>query len=206
MPLSPRSQSGAASRRSKVTAFLSDSGGLVLLWVLDSVLGHRVATEFVLLFLGADLLRHVVRRIPVPLMWWAVNGSMGVFIIAELVFGTATLEPWEGTATIALFALVFLVGAWMRPPLLQRLFEQAQGAPFPVRPEISRYFRYLTLFWSGLLQVVTLLDICLSVTHFAGEYRSVAETVAPVLAVVAGVAITRRSGRRLFLRLSGKRT
>ncbi|GBR05989.1 hypothetical protein AA21952_1885 [Acetobacter oeni LMG 21952] len=183
---------------------MNDFGGLVALWVMDSLFGHRVASELTLLFVAADLVRHVVLRRPIPVLWWLVNGLMSLSILAELTFGLSAIEPWEGTATNALFALMFFAGAFMRPPVIQRLAEYAQKAPFPERRDITLFFRYLTLLWSGLFWVVTLLDVCLSTTHFAGKYGGIVSTGAPVLAVGIGILVSRRWGRSLFRFLSGK--
>ncbi|NHO31290.1 DUF3159 domain-containing protein [Acetobacter fallax] len=202
-PASP-AQAPITNGRSKILTLLNDFGGLAALWILDSMFGHRVAIELTLLFVAGDFIRHIIQRRPVPVLWWLINGSMAVFIVAELIFGMETLEPFEGSATDAVFALLFLAGAFARPPLIQRFAEQQQGTPFPERRDLTLFFRYLTLFWSGLFWCVALLDAGLSVTHFAGKYSGTLSTIAPILAVGTGVVVSRFYGRALFLHLSKK--
>lgn len=197
MPFSPP----PSDRNRKLLSFINNFGGLAALWLLDIFFGHRVAMELTLLFIVGDLVWHLIRREPLPAIWWIVNGLMGVFIASELLFGTERLAPFEGPATDIMFAVLLLAGGLMKPPFLQRVAEQQPGAQIRFSAEQSLFLRYIMFFWSGVFWIVAAVDALLSFTGIAGSWTGIISTFAPFIGGAAALMLTRRYGQTMFLKI-----
>jgi intracellular septation protein A len=124
-------------------------GGLVVFWVVLLAFGTKPAIAATLVFLLVDGGRRLWKREKLPPLYLA-SGLIGVgFGIIDLAAPTPFMLKWEPLIVNALFAGLFVSGAFGEVPLTAQ-FARQSGRDIPLgRPEVMRFMRFWTLVWAA---------------------------------------------------------
>jgi intracellular septation protein A len=177
---------------------LAEFGPLVVFWVLDFAFGLKVAIAGSMLFIVGDSLWRRRRGVRFTRLYLLVSGLTLVFGAVDVLAATPFLLQYEAVITNIVTGLAFVWGARGPRPIIQELAEQRQGAPFPDRPDITRFFQLFTLLWAAYFLVK------------AGFYFAIGQALPMVQAIAVRsvfgsvslalmVALSVTQGRRLFL-------
>jgi hypothetical protein len=176
---------------------LADFGPLLTFWVLDLSFGLRPAIAGSVLFILGNSLLRWRRGLPFTRIYVLASVLTVVFGGVDLLSTTPFMLKYEAVITNAFTGFAFIAGARGPRPLVMELAEQRQGTPFPIRPDVTRFFQLFTLLWAGYFFVK------------AGFYLSVAAlmpmTQAMLVRSIVGsasmalmVVLSATQGRRLF--------
>jgi len=177
---------------------IADFGPLLMFWGLDLAFGLKPAIAGSVLFILGDSLWRWRKGLPFTRLYVLSAVLTVVFGGVDLLSVTPFMLKYEAVITNAFIGAAFVAGARGPRPMIQELAEQRQGAPFPDRPDITRFFQLFTLLWAGYFfakagfyfAVATLMP-----TTQAMLIRSVVGSVSMALMVLLSVT----QGRRLFL-------
>ena len=176
---------------------IADFGPLITFWILGLSFGIRVAIAGSVLFIIADSLWRWRRGLPFTRLYLLTATLTVVFGSIDLLAVTPFMLQYEAVITNAFTGLAFIVGARGPRPMLQELAEQRQGAPFPNRRDITRFFAIFTLLWAAYFFAKAAAYLAVGLTMPLGQaiaVRSVAGGASLALMIVLSVT----QGRRLF--------
>jgi intracellular septation protein A len=164
--------------------------GLLALFGLKPAIGGSIA------FIVLDVARHRLRHISFTRVYLLSAGLTVAFGAIDLSVRTPFMLSYESVITSLVVGGFFALGARGERPMLQELAERQEGEAFPVRPDVTHFFRLLTLLWAGYFVVKAAAYFWLA-RHFsvveAGVIRSVAGPVSLGLMMLVSY-----QGRRLF--------
>lgn len=175
----------------------ADFGPLIIFWLLDLAFGIKAAIAGSVLFIIADSLWRWRRGRPFTRLYLLTATLTVVFGSIDLMAVTPFMLKYEAVITNAFTGCAFVAGARGGRPMLQELAEQRQGAPFPNRPDITRFFAIFTLLWATYFFAKAAAYLAVATTMpltQAMAVRSVAGTASLALMIVLSVT----QGRRLF--------
>lgn len=176
---------------------IADFGPLIIFWVLDLSFGIRVAIAGAVLFIIADSMWRWRRGLAFTRLYLLTATLTVVFGSIDLLAVTPFMLKYEAVITNAFTGVAFVVGARGPRPMLQELAERRQGAPFPNRPDITRFFAIFTLLWAVYFFAKAAAYLAVGATMpltRAMAVRSVAGGASLALMIVLSVT----QGRRLF--------
>ena len=124
-------------------------GGLILFYGAMWLWGTKAAIAATLVYVLADGTSRLIRRKPIELMWWMVNGLALAFGVIDLAARTPFMIRYEGVMTNVVVGLFFIAGARGERPMLVDFAERSGRFTMPeARRDIVAYFRWLTLLWA----------------------------------------------------------
>jgi intracellular septation protein A len=176
---------------------LADFGPLLMFWALDLSFGLKPAIAGSVLFIVGDSLWRWRRRLKFTRVYVLASTLTVVFGGVDLLSATPFMLKYEAVITNAFTGFAFVAGARGPRPLIMELAEQRQGAPFPERADVTRFFQLFTLLWAGYFFV--------KAAFYIGVAALLPMTQAMLLRSVVGsasmalmVALSVTQGRRLF--------
>lgn len=175
---------------------LWEFGPLIILLALSRAFGLKVAIAGTVTFILVDGARRFWRRLPVTRIYLLSSGLALVFGTIDLLSQTPFMLKYEGVITNLVTGFAFVAGARGEKPMIQEIAEQ-RGEAFPVRPDVTHFFRLFTLAWAAYFfvkaaaylwigEVIALQDALL--------LRSIIGSAS--LGLMIAISITQ--GRRLF--------
>jgi intracellular septation protein A len=188
----------AVARIIKVLRFaLAEFGPLIAFLLLSWRFGVKVAIAGTLMFVLVDGARRLWTSVPLTRIYVLTTALTAVFGTVDLFAASPFMLKYEAVITNVATAIAFAVGAYGKTPLLQEIAEQRQGAPYPDRNDVRRFFELFTLVWAAyfFLKAVAYawMGMVLPLTQ-ALALRSLVGGLS--MAVMLVVSITQ--GRRLF--------
>jgi intracellular septation protein A len=177
---------------------IAEFGPLVVFWALDIGVGLKAAIAGSLLFILGDSIWRWLRGVKFTRLYVLISGLTLVFGAIDLLSATPFMLKYEAVITNVVTGVAFVVGSRGPRPIIQELAEQRQGAPYPDRPDLTRFFQIFTLLWAAYFFLK------------AGFYLAVGQMMPMVQAMairsVVGSAslavmmlLSFTQGRRLFL-------
>jgi intracellular septation protein A len=176
---------------------LTEFGPLIAFLLLNWRFGVKVAIAGTVAFVIVDGLRRLWMHVAFTRIYLLTSALMLVFGAVDLCSATPFMLQYEAVITNLAAGLFFVAGARGTPSLLQEIAEHRQGAPFPERADVRRFFELFTLAWACyfFLKVAiyawmaTVLPLAQAI-----ELRSVIGSLSMVVMFVVSVT----QGRRLF--------
>lgn len=120
-----------------------------------------------------------------------------VFGSIDLVSATPFMLKYEGVITNVVTGVAFVLGSRGPRPLIQELAEQRQGAPFPDRPDLTRFFQIFTLLWAAYFFIKAGFYLAIGAMMPMAQAMGVRSVVGGIsLELMTALSVTQ--GRRLF--------
>jgi len=144
--------SGAAPRRKigELLRFLvGEFAPLLVFYGLLAVFGLKPAIAGSIAFILLDAARHRLQRIAFTHVYLLSAGLTVAFGVIDLSVQTPFMLSYESVITSLVVGVFFTLGARGERPMLQEMAERNAGEAFPVRPDVTHFFRLLTLLWAG---------------------------------------------------------
>ena len=176
---------------------LSEFGPLIVFLLLNWWFGIKMAIAGTLAVVIADGGRRLWTRQPFTRIYTLTSALTVIFGAVDLLAANPFMLKYEAVITNAATGVMFVAGARGQKPLLQEIAEQRQGAPFPDRPDIRRFFELFTLAWASYFLLKTVVYLWMGAAlplAQAMAWRSLVGSLS--MAIMLAVSITQ--GRRLF--------
>jgi intracellular septation protein A len=176
---------------------VADFGPLLMFWALHLSFGLKVAIAGSIAFILGDGMWRCWRGLPFTRIYVLTSVLTVVFGGVDLLSATPFMLKYEAVITNGFTGFAFVAGARGSRPLIMELAEKRQGAAFPDRPDVVRFFQLFTLLWAGYFFVKAgfylFVAVMIPLTQ-AMLVRSVAGSASMALMVALSVT----QGRRLF--------
>ena len=124
-------------------------GPLIVYLVLSRYFGVRVATAATCVFVIADVARRLWRRTSFTRLYGMSAALTLSFGAVDLLSSNPFMLKFEPAIINLAVCIAFVAGTRAKTSLIQEIVEERRGAPFVNRPDLQRFFRYLTLLWAG---------------------------------------------------------
>jgi len=184
-------------RLSHVLKFiLWEFGPLIILLVLSRAFGLKVAIAGTIAFILIDGARRYWRRLPVTRIYLLSSGLALVFGTIDLLAQAPFMLKYEAVITNVVTGGAFLLGARGEKPMIQEIAEQ-RGEAFPVRPDVTHFFRLFTLAWAAYFFVKAAAYLWIGEIMPLGEALALRSIIGSV-SLGLMIAISFTQGRRLF--------
>ena len=177
--------------------FSADFAPLIAFWVLDIAFGIKPAIAGAIVVIILDSAWRLIRRKPFTPAYLLSSALTIVLGGIDLYSATPFMLKYEAVVLNLVTGLLFLIGARGPRPILWELAEQRKGTIFPDRPDVMRFFQYLTLAWASYFFIKA------GVYWFIGQHLPLARAMAlrsvfgtASLALMAFVSIA--GGHTLF--------
>jgi intracellular septation protein A len=121
---------------------------LIVFLLLSRFWGLKVAIGATILFVAADTVRRLWLRLGFTRLYVMSAAMTTGFGGIDLFTGTPFMLSYEAVITNLVSFVAFLAGAHGKTSMIQEIVEQRRGARFVDRPDMQRFFVYLTLFWA----------------------------------------------------------
>jgi hypothetical protein len=167
---------------------LAEFGPLIAFLLLSWSFGVKAAIAGTVTFVSLDGARRLWTSVPLTRIYVLTSAVTAVFG-AGLPRADFMLK-YEAAITNVATGVAFVVGAYGKTPLLHEIAEQHQGAPFPDRKDVRRFFELFTLVWAGYFFLNTAVDAGAGFTlsrrrpehggHAGGEHHPGASAFLPV--------------------------
>jgi uncharacterized membrane protein len=171
-------------------------GGLLIFLAVQATAGLKAAIAASLVFVLLDTLRRLRFRLGFPRLWVLSGALTVVFGAIDLAAATPFMLSYEAVITNVVTAFAFALGAAGRRPMLQDFAEQRSG-PLPDRPDLTRFFRLLTLVWAAYFLAKAGLYLWAACTLPLAEAAALRAATGPASLLVLLVVSTTQ-GPRLF--------
>ncbi len=129
--------------------FSADFAPLIAFWVLDLAFGIKPAIAGAIVVIIIDSAWRLLRRKPFTPAYLLSSALTIVLGGIDLYSDSPFMLKYEAVVLNVVTGLLFLIGARGPRPILWELAEQRKGAIFPDRPDVMRFFQYLTLAWAS---------------------------------------------------------
>jgi intracellular septation protein A len=169
---------------------------LLLFYALLALFGLKPAIGGSIAFILLDVARHRLRHIAFTRIYMLSAGLTVAFGLIDLSVQTPFMLSYESVVTSLVVGAFFAAGARGERPMLQEMAERSEGEAFPVRPDVTRFFRLLTLFWAAYFVVKAAAYFWLAREFPIGEAGAIRAVAGPAsLGVMMLISL---QGRRLF--------
>lgn len=183
---------------SRLRFVFSEFGPLIVFWVLLLTLGIKVAIAGSVIFIIADALWHIRRKIAMTRLYIFSSMLTVMFGVIDLFAVTPFMLKYESVVTNAATGAAFVIGARGSKPMLQELAEKQSRMSFPQGADVRRFFQLFTLFWAAYFFVKAAFYYWLGAILPLTEAMAV-RSIAGGTSLVLMIALSVSQGRRLFL-------
>lgn len=176
---------------------LENLGPLLIFIGLSRFYGLKVAIAGAVIFVVLDVIRRKWMHLSFPMLYLVSSGLTVGFGLVDLLADSPFMLRFEPVISNLVTFGIFVFGAFGKTSLLQEIIEQKRGAPFVNRPDLQRFFSYLTLFWALYFLLKAILYLWIGMAFpldRAVEIRSVFGTIS----LIAMIAISTTQTRRLY--------
>ena len=173
-------------------------GPIITFIVLSRLFGLKVAIAGAVIFVVADVIRRKWFHLSFPTIYLVSAGLTVGFGIVDLFAANPFMLRFESVVSNLVTCGFFVVGARGKSSMIQEIVEQKRGAPFVNRPDLQRFFSYLTLMWAFYFLLKAIIYLWLGLVlplDRAVEIRSIFGTAS----LMAMVAISATLTRQLYL-------
>jgi intracellular septation protein A len=176
---------------------LAQFGPLIAFLLLSWSFSVKVAIAGTVTFVLVDGARRLWTSVPLTRIYVLTSALTAVFGSVDLFAASPFMLKYEGVITNMATGVAFVVGAYGKTPLLQEIAEQRQGAPFPDRNDVRRFFELFTLVWAGYFFLKAVVYLWMGTVMPLAQALALRSLVGGLsMAVMLVVSITQ--GRRLF--------
>jgi intracellular septation protein A len=123
-------------------------GPLIVYLVLSHFYSLKVAIAGTVGYTIVDVARRLWFKVAIPKLYWISGGMTVGFGIVDLLAKTPFMLRFEVVISNLITAVIFFMGARGKVSMIQEMVEQKRGAPFVNRPDLQRFFFYITLLWA----------------------------------------------------------
>lgn len=178
-------------------------GPVIVFIVLSRMFGTKIAIAGTVAFAAVDIARRFWMKVGFTTLYIVSAGMTVGFGSIDLMSETPFMLRFEPVISNLVTAGVFLIGAFGKRSMILELVEQQRGAPFVDRPDLIRFFIYMTLAWAVYFFVKAMIYLWMGLAmplERAMEIRSVFGTVS-LVAMIGLVTLLARPSYFLLMRL-----
>lgn len=143
----------SGAKRGKLVLLLRFLAGelapLLVFYALLALFGLKPAIAATVGFILLDLVRHHLLHIAYTRIYLMSAGLTVAFGAIDLSVQTPFMLSYESVITSLVVGVFFALGARGERPMLQEMAERQESEAIPDRPDVTHFFRLLTLMWAA---------------------------------------------------------
>ncbi len=121
---------------------------LIAFLVLSHFYGLKIAIAGTVAYSVIDIVRRLWFKQDIPKLYWVSAGMTVGFGTIDLFAETPIMLRFESVISNCVTAGIFFAGAGGKVSMMQEIVEKKRGEPFRNRPDLRRFFAYMTLAWA----------------------------------------------------------
>lgn len=172
---------------------------VIAFMALNHFFGLKTAIAGTILFTILDAIRRKLFHLSFPVIYLVSSGLTIGFGVIDLFSVNPFMLRFEAVISNIITGGTFVAGAGVygKKSMIQEIAEQKQGTPFVNRPDLHRFFSYITLLWASYFFIRAMIYLWLGLImplERAVEIRAMFGTASLLVMIV----ITSTQSRRLY--------